>query len=118
VRTRPIALDRARRLVARYIPADADLVAELRLARRADALRQAGYAEGGPVAPDGVVEAAAARPRPPSRDQFELDTRNKYEYAANWLDILRQLPWVRSYCYSRSWRVPRIAPPAGTDGRP
>ena len=41
LRTRPIALERARRLVARYIPADADLVAELRIARRTDAMRDA-----------------------------------------------------------------------------
>jgi len=41
LRTRPMALDRARRLVARYIPATADLVADLRLARRADAMREA-----------------------------------------------------------------------------
>jgi len=40
-RTRLMAFERARRLVARYIPADADLVAELRLARRADAMREA-----------------------------------------------------------------------------
>lgn len=41
LRTRPMGLDRARRLVARYIPADADLVDELRLARRIDAMREA-----------------------------------------------------------------------------
>jgi AbrB family looped-hinge helix DNA binding protein len=39
LRTRPMALGRARRLVARHVPADADLVAELRRARRADAAR-------------------------------------------------------------------------------
>jgi AbrB family looped-hinge helix DNA binding protein len=37
VRTRPIASAGRAGLVARYIPVDADLVAELRLARRADA---------------------------------------------------------------------------------
>lgn len=41
LRTRLIALDRARRLVARFIPADADLVAELRLSRRTDAMHEA-----------------------------------------------------------------------------
>jgi hypothetical protein len=35
-----MALDRARRLVARYIPTTADLVAELRVIRRADAKRE------------------------------------------------------------------------------
>jgi ribonuclease VapC len=40
LRTRLMALNRARRLVARYIPADADLVAELRIGRRTDALRR------------------------------------------------------------------------------
>jgi len=32
------------------------------------------------------------------------------EYAEKWLDIMRQLPRVRFYWYSRSWRVPEIAP--------
>ena len=41
LRTRPMALDRARRLVAQYIPADTDLVADLRLSRRTDAMREA-----------------------------------------------------------------------------
>jgi hypothetical protein len=34
LRTSPLALDRARRLVACYIPAAADLLSELRLTRR------------------------------------------------------------------------------------
>lgn len=41
LRTRPMALAHARRLIARYIPAGTDLVGELRLARRADAVRAA-----------------------------------------------------------------------------
>jgi len=41
LRTRSMGLDRARRLVVRYIPADTDLVTELRLARRAAAMREA-----------------------------------------------------------------------------
>jgi hypothetical protein len=32
------------------------------------------------------------------------------EYAGKWLDIMRQCSKVRFYWYSRSWRVPAIAP--------
>jgi hypothetical protein len=32
------------------------------------------------------------------------------EYAEKWLDVMRQSPRVRFYWYSRSWRVPDIAP--------
>jgi hypothetical protein len=31
------------------------------------------------------------------------------EYAAKWLEIIRQCPKVRFYGYSRSWRIPEIA---------
>jgi hypothetical protein len=31
------------------------------------------------------------------------------EYAAKWLDVMKQLPRVRFYWYSRSWRIPEIA---------
>jgi hypothetical protein len=32
------------------------------------------------------------------------------EYAEKWLEVMRQSPRVRFYWYSRSWRVPDIAP--------
>jgi hypothetical protein len=32
------------------------------------------------------------------------------EYAAKWLEVMRQCPKPRYYFYSRSWRVPEIAP--------
>jgi hypothetical protein len=32
------------------------------------------------------------------------------EYAEKWLEVMKQLPRVRFYLYSRSWRVPEIVP--------
>jgi hypothetical protein len=32
------------------------------------------------------------------------------DYAARWLAVIRRLPGVRFYCYTRSWRVPEVAP--------